>query len=45
MSMREIATLLELPPGTVASRLRRSREAFDEHVARFQARSARRVNR
>jgi RNA polymerase sigma-70 factor, ECF subfamily len=30
MTMAEIATTLELPPGTVASRLRRSRETFKE---------------
>jgi RNA polymerase sigma-70 factor (ECF subfamily) len=30
MTMAEIATTLELPPGTVASRLRRAREAFKE---------------
>ena len=30
MTMAEMATMLELPPGTVASRLRRSRERFQE---------------
>ncbi|MFO0663006.1 MAG: sigma-70 family RNA polymerase sigma factor [Polyangiaceae bacterium] len=35
-SMAEIATLLEIPPGTVASRLRRAREFFHTKVdARF----------
>jgi RNA polymerase sigma-70 factor (ECF subfamily) len=35
----EIATLLGLPSGTVASRLRRAREAFHEIARRIQARS------
>jgi RNA polymerase sigma-70 factor (ECF subfamily) len=38
MSTAEIAVLLEIPGGTVASRLRRAREAFEDHVARFRAR-------
>jgi RNA polymerase sigma-70 factor (ECF subfamily) len=38
MSTAEIALLLEIPSGTVASRLRRGREAFEDHVARFRAR-------
>ena len=38
MSTGEIAALLEIPGGTVASRLRRAREAFEDHVARFRAR-------
>jgi RNA polymerase sigma-70 factor (ECF subfamily) len=38
MSTAEIAALLEIPIGTVASRLRRGREAFEDHVARFRAR-------
>jgi RNA polymerase sigma-70 factor (ECF subfamily) len=38
MSTSEIATLLDIPPGTVASRLRRARETFEERVARFRAR-------
>jgi len=36
MSMADIAVTLELPPGTVASRLRRAREAFRAEVARIQ---------
>ncbi len=35
MTMAEIAVTLELPPGTVASRLRRAREAFQATVARL----------
>jgi DNA-directed RNA polymerase specialized sigma24 family protein len=31
--MAEIASVLELPPGTVASRLRRGREAFERLAA------------
>ncbi len=38
MSTAEIAALLEIPTGTVASRLRRAREAFEDHVARLRAR-------
>jgi RNA polymerase sigma-70 factor (ECF subfamily) len=34
MTMAEIATTLGLPPGTVASRLRRARDEFRETVAR-----------
>ena len=34
LTMIEIATTLELPPGTVASRLRRSRELFESLAAR-----------
>lgn len=37
----EIAAMLGLPTGTVASRLRRAREEFQAIVARFKARSAR----
>jgi RNA polymerase sigma-70 factor, ECF subfamily len=36
MTMAEIATTLELAPGTVASRLRRAREQFERNVARVQ---------
>jgi RNA polymerase sigma-70 factor (ECF subfamily) len=34
----EIAEILRLPPGTVASRLRRAREDFEARVARLEAR-------
>ena len=37
----QIAELLELPVGTVASRLRRARKQFDERLARLHARWAR----
>jgi RNA polymerase sigma-70 factor (ECF subfamily) len=40
MTMAEIAACLDLAPGTVASRLRRAREAFTAAVARTQARAA-----
>jgi len=33
MTMAEIATCLAIPPGTVASRLRRAREAFERVIA------------
>ena len=39
MTMAEIASCLELPAGTVASRLRRARELFGAQVARLEARS------
>jgi RNA polymerase sigma-70 factor (ECF subfamily) len=35
MKTNDIAELLELPPGTVASRLRRAREAFESAAARL----------
>ncbi len=38
MKAHEIATLLEVPPGTVASRLRRAREWFQRRVQQMQAR-------
>jgi RNA polymerase sigma-70 factor (ECF subfamily) len=37
LTMAEIAEMLALPPGTVASRLRRAREDFHARVARQQA--------
>ena len=40
MTMADIARTLDLAPGTVASRLRRGREAFQAAVARLHARSA-----
>lgn len=39
LTMAEIAALLELPMGTVASRLRRSRELFTRAVAQLQNQS------
>lgn len=38
MTMSQISTLLSLPQGTVASRLRRAREVFVEHRKRIEAR-------
>ena len=40
LSVLEIARLLELKPGTAASRLRRAREGFQAAVRRWQAREA-----
>jgi RNA polymerase sigma-70 factor (ECF subfamily) len=40
MTARELSELLDLPAGTVASRLRRAREAFHAAAARVQARGA-----
>ena len=37
MTMSAIATVLGIPPGTVASRLRRAREDFDAQVRRLHA--------
>jgi len=42
LTTAQIAELLDLPMGTVASRLRRAREAFQEEVTRFKARRSRR---
>ncbi len=42
MTIAEIASMLELPMGTAASRLRRGRELFSAEVAREQARTQRR---
>ena len=39
MTMAEVAALLSLAPGTVASRLRRAREEFQAAVSRMRARS------
>jgi RNA polymerase sigma-70 factor (ECF subfamily) len=41
MTAAAIAELLELPPGTVASRLRRAREEFQAATRRMQARGGR----
>ena len=38
LTMADIALALDLRPGTVASRLRRAREDFDQRVARAEAR-------
>ena len=35
LTMAQIAAMMGMPPGTVASRLRRARAAFGEHVARL----------
>jgi RNA polymerase sigma-70 factor (ECF subfamily) len=37
LTMAEIATVVEIPPGTVASRLRRAREVFRETVIKLAA--------
>ena len=38
LTMAEIAEVLDIPPGTVASRLRRARADFEQRVARIEAR-------
>jgi RNA polymerase sigma-70 factor, ECF subfamily len=38
MTMSEVATVLELPNGTVASRLRRARATFEQQLVRLRAR-------
>jgi RNA polymerase sigma-70 factor, ECF subfamily len=42
LTLAEIATLLEIPQGTAASRLRRAREDFQARVARIEAKRQRR---
>ncbi|HWZ87277.1 MAG TPA: sigma-70 family RNA polymerase sigma factor [Polyangiaceae bacterium] len=42
LTMAQIAALMGIPPGTVASRLRRARAAFGEHVAQLHARERQR---
>ena len=44
MTMADIATTLDLAPGTVASRLRRARAAFSENVAHYHTPLDRREN-
>ena len=44
LTMAEIAELVDAPPGTVASRLRRAREEFHDHARRLRARLAFRGN-
>jgi RNA polymerase sigma-70 factor (ECF subfamily) len=38
ISIQDIATTLEIPIGTVGSRLRRARQAFQQAVTRHRAR-------
>jgi RNA polymerase sigma-70 factor (ECF subfamily) len=45
LTMEEIATCLEVPPGTVASRLRRAREAFQAAIAKIDRDNARKEAR
>ena len=44
MTMMEIATLSDIPPGTVASRLRRARHVFQKAVQKLTARRPARRN-
>ncbi len=45
LTMAEIAALLDLPPGTIASRLRRARARFDKKVRTLEAELKRRERR
>ena len=45
LTMAEIARTLELPAGTIASRLRRAREAFEELSRRLRREIARKESR
>lgn len=40
LTVPQIALALEIPEGTAASRLRRGREQFEQHVQRFRARES-----
>jgi RNA polymerase sigma-70 factor (ECF subfamily) len=40
LSAPRVAAIVEIPVGTVASRLRRARQAFQQHVKRLQAQKA-----
>lgn len=45
LTMAEVADLLAIPPGTIASRLRRAREEFQKSAQRVRARTERRTVR
>ena len=45
MTLREIAEAMEVPQGTVASRVRRGRELFQREAARLRARYSREEGR